>query len=147
MHDAGLRRVTGLAGPVLTKDVLHASRVGRLVRGNGRPIFPIMRRTLPFLAAILLLSAWAGAASPQSLPSEGAKSGSIFSNGAGGSSPAPYHSPASPPADNSAKRSDSPALDPRQGPGSSPSPGNSLGDTVQKQNDEAKRQREMIQRR
>ena len=103
-----------------------------------------MRRTLPFLAAILL-SAWAGMASSQTLPSEGAKSGSIFSGG-GGSQPAPYRSPASPPADN-AKRSESPTVDPRQGPGSSPSPGNSYGDTVQKQNDEAKRQREMIQRR
>ena len=106
-----------------------------------------MRRALPFLAAILLLPAWAGAASPQSLPSEGAKSGSIFSNGAGGSGPAPYRSPVSPPADNSAKRNDSPSVDPRQGPGSSPSPGNSLGDTVQKQNDEAKRQREMMKAR
>jgi hypothetical protein len=105
-----------------------------------------MQKTFPILAAILLLSAWAGPSSAQSLPSEGAKSGSIFSGGAGGAGPAPYHSPASPPADNSAKRSDSPALDPRQGPGSSPSPGNSYGDTVQKQNDEAKRQREMIQR-
>lgn len=105
-----------------------------------------MGRTFPILAAILLLSAWTGTASSQSLPSEGAKSGSIFSNGAGGSQPAPYRSPASPPAGDSAKRSDGPGLDPRQGPGSSPSPGNSLGDTVQKQNDEAKRQREMLAR-
>lgn len=106
-----------------------------------------MRRTFAILAAILPLSAWIGAASAQSLPSEGAKSGSIFSNGAGGSRPEPYRSPVNPPADNSAKRSDGPTLDPRQGPGSSPSPGNSLGDTAQKQNDESKRQREMIQRR
>lgn len=103
-----------------------------------------MRRTFPILAAILLLSAWTGTASSQSLPSEGAKSGSIFG---GGSRTESYRSPASPPADNSAKRNESPALDPRQGPGSSPSPGNSLGDTVQKQNDEAKRQREMIKTR
>ena len=106
-----------------------------------------MRRAFPILATILLLSAWTGAASSQSLPSEGAKSGSIFSNGAGSSRPEPYRSPASPPADNSARRSDGPTLDPRQGPGSSPSPGNSLGDTVQKQNDEANRQREMIKLR
>lgn len=105
-----------------------------------------MRRTFPILAAsvalLLALSAWTATASSQSLPSEGAKSGSIFGGGAGGSKTAPYRSPASPPADN-AKRNESPALDPRQGPGSSPSPGNSLGDAVQKQNDEAKRQREM----
>lgn len=103
-----------------------------------------MRRVLPFLAAIVLLSAWA-AASAQSLPSEGAKSGSIFSGGAGGSQPSPYRSPVSPPADN-AKRGETPSVDPRQGPGSSPSPGTSYGDTVQKQNDEAKRQREMLKR-
>ncbi|MGE0273182.1 MAG: hypothetical protein AB7M05_05130 [Alphaproteobacteria bacterium] len=104
-----------------------------------------MRRTFSILAAFLLLSAWAGAASAQSLPSEGAKSGSIFGGG-GGSRPEPYRSPVSPPADNSAKRNEGPALDPRQGPGSSPSPGSSYGDTVQKQNDETKRQREMLKR-
>jgi hypothetical protein len=103
-----------------------------------------MRSTFPILAVALALSTWTAPASAQSLPSEGAKSGSIFSGG--GSKTEPYRSPASPPADN-AKRNESPALDPRQGPGSSPSPGNSLGDTVQKQNDEAKRQREIIQRR
>ena len=105
-----------------------------------------MLRAFPVLAAILLLSAWAGGASAQSLPSEGAKSGSIFGNGAGGGRPEPYRSPISPPADN-AKRNETPTVDPRQGPGSSPSPSTSYGDTVQKQNDEAKRQREMIQRR
>jgi hypothetical protein len=111
-----------------------------------------MRRTFPILAAsvalLLALSAWMETASSQSLPSEGAKSGGIFGGGAGGrgSGTEPYRSPVSPPADNT-KRNESPALDPRQGPGSSPIPGNSLGDTVRKQNDEAKRQREMIQRR
>lgn len=98
------------------------------------------------MATMLLLSVWTGTAASQSLPSEGAKSGSIFSNGAGGSQPAPYRSPVSPPAGDSAKRNDGPTLDPRQGPGSSPSPGNSYGDTVQKQNDESKRQREMLAR-
>lgn len=106
-----------------------------------------MRRTVPILAAgvalLLAVSVWTATASSQSLPSEGAKSGGIFGGGSGGrgSGTEPYRSPVSPPADN--KRGDSPTVDPRQGPGSSPSPGNSLGDTVQKQNDEAKRQREM----
>lgn len=103
-----------------------------------------MRRTFPILTVALLLSAWTATASSQSLPSEGAKSGSIFSGG--GSGTEPYRAPVRPPADN-AKRNESPALDPRTGPGSSPSPGNSLGDTAQKQNDEAKRQREMTKTR
>lgn len=103
-----------------------------------------MERTRLIAAAVagtLMLVAWGAAGQP--LPSEGAKSGSIFG---GGPKTEPSRAPASPPADNAAKRSEPPALDPRQGPGSSPSPGNSLGDTVQKQNDEAKRQREMIRR-
>ncbi len=57
--------------------------------------------TCGFFSASLAL--FAPAASAQSLPSEGAKSGSIFSGGAGGSQPSPYRSPVSPPADN-AKR-------------------------------------------
>jgi hypothetical protein len=109
-----------------------------------------MRKRFPLLAAafalLLVLLAWAEAASVQSLPSEGAKNGSIF-GGAGvrGTETEPYRSPVSPPADN--KRDGHPTVDPRQGPGSSPIPGNSYGDTVQKQNDEAKRQREMQMRR
>lgn len=139
-HDAEARRAGSTAHP-------YQGRAQGLVRGNERPIFPIMRKALPILAALLLLSAWTGTGSAQSLPSEGGKSGSVFGGGSGGSRPAPYRSPVSPPADNSAKRNESPSVDPRQGPGSSPSPGGSYGDTVQKQNDEAKRQREMIQRR
>ena len=97
----------------------------------------------------LALAAGTAPALAQSLPSEGAKSGSIFSQpgttslGAGAE---PYRSPSGPPPD-TAKRGESPALDPRQGPGASPLPSTSYGDTVQKQNDEAKRLREMIDRK
>lgn len=94
----------------------------------------------------LIMAASAMQASAQTLPSESSsKSGSIFGGQgpAGRNTPAPSVSPLRPESD---YRGANPALDPRTGPGSSPSPGSGYGDTVQKQNDEAKRQREMIVR-